>query len=189
MPVKYRSALFTDDDAEYVEATKDYRLVYKGKMPKEAVLRTTPAAPLQHIRSFNADNPFDVLEAVLKSPDRGFYQVPYSYKPTDKGTSHVQRDNFNPDFFIKTPSESRLLVVEIKDDNDSSRKNRAKYRDGKEHFQQLNTMLKANGVDWANHFYFLSPEDYAAFFQAVRDENWDWTSPLMQQLENGGDVE
>ncbi len=59
LPVKYRSVLFSDDDAEYVEATKDYRLVYKGKMPKEAVLRTTPAAPLQHIRSFNADTPFD----------------------------------------------------------------------------------------------------------------------------------
>ena len=59
LPLKYRSALFTKDDAEYVEATKDYRLVYKGKMPKEAVLRTTPAAPLQQIRFFNTDNPFD----------------------------------------------------------------------------------------------------------------------------------
>lgn len=59
LPLKYRSALFAGDDAEYVEATKDYRLVYKGKMPKEAVLRTTPAAPLQRIRSFNTDNPFE----------------------------------------------------------------------------------------------------------------------------------
>ena len=59
LPLKYRSALFADDDAEYVEATKDYRLVYKGKISKEAVLRTTPAAPLQQIRSFNTDNPFD----------------------------------------------------------------------------------------------------------------------------------
>ena len=59
LPLKYRSALFANDDAEYVEATKDYRLVYKGKMSKEGVLRTTPAAPLQQIRSFNADNPFD----------------------------------------------------------------------------------------------------------------------------------
>ena len=59
LPLKYRSALFAVDDAEYVEATKDYRLVYKGKMPKEAVLRTTPAAPLQQIRSFNTDNPFE----------------------------------------------------------------------------------------------------------------------------------
>jgi len=59
LPLKYRSALFAGNDTEYVEATKDYRLVYKGKMTKEAVLRTTPAAPLQQIRSFNADNPFD----------------------------------------------------------------------------------------------------------------------------------
>ena len=59
LPLKYRSALFAGDDTEYVEATKDYRLVYKGKMPKEAVLRTTPAAPLQQIRSFNTDNPFE----------------------------------------------------------------------------------------------------------------------------------
>jgi len=59
LPLKYRSALFARDDAEYVEATKDYRLVYKGKMPKEAVLRTTPAAPLQQIRSFKTDNPFE----------------------------------------------------------------------------------------------------------------------------------
>ncbi len=40
LPPRVRSALFADDDAEYVEATKDYRLVYKGKMAKEAVLRT-----------------------------------------------------------------------------------------------------------------------------------------------------
>ena len=59
LPLKYRSELFANEDAEYVEATKDYRLIYKGKMSKEAVLRTTPAAPLQQIRSFNADNPFD----------------------------------------------------------------------------------------------------------------------------------
>ncbi len=58
LPPRVRSCLFADDDAEYVEATKDYRLVYKGKMAKEAVLRTTPAAPLQQIRTFNADNPF-----------------------------------------------------------------------------------------------------------------------------------
>jgi hypothetical protein len=43
LPLKYRSVLFAGDDTEYVEATKDYRLVYKGKMPKEVVLRTEPA--------------------------------------------------------------------------------------------------------------------------------------------------
>ena len=74
-------------------------------------------------------------------------------------------------------------MVEIKDDSDSSRKNRAKYRDGKAHFEQLNTMLAHNGIEWTYHFFFVSPEDYSSFFQAVRDRNWAWTSQLMQQLE------
>jgi len=127
----------------------------------------------------------ELFESILKSPDRGFYQVPYSYKPTDKGTSHVQRENFNPDFILKVKDQDRLLVVEIKDDNDNSRKNQAKYRDAREHFQQLTTMLNENGIDWTYHFYFLSPEDYSAFFQAIRDVNWEWKSQLMQQLEGG----
>ena len=33
----------------------------------------------------------------IKSPDKGFYQLPYSYKPTEEGSTHVKRDNFNPD--------------------------------------------------------------------------------------------
>lgn len=59
LPSRYRSMLFGGGEADYVEATKDYRLVYQGKMSKEEVLRTTPAAPLQPIRSFSADNPFE----------------------------------------------------------------------------------------------------------------------------------
>lgn len=125
----------------------------------------------------------DLVDSMIKSPDRGFYHVPYSYKPTDKGSSHVKREDFNPDFLIKLKDEKRILVVEIKDDSDISRKNHAKYRDGKEHFAQLNAMLAANGIDWTYHFFFLSPEDYSAFFQAVRDHNWAWTSQLMQELD------
>jgi type III restriction enzyme len=125
----------------------------------------------------------DLFDSAVKSPDRGFYQIPYSYKPTEKGSSHVKRENFNPDFLIKLKEKQRIFVVEIKDDSDSSRKNRAKYRDGREHFDQLNTTLAANGIDWIYHFYFLSPEDYSPFFQAVRDQNWAWKSQLMQQLE------
>jgi len=171
-------------DEEEIRFLKE-NLVELSVLPSPLNMLYLASIPEIRFASQLLDGHADILEAVLKSPDRGFYQVPYSYKPTDKGTSHVQRDNFNPDFFIKIPSESRILVVEIKDDNDSSRKNRAKYRDGKEHFHRLNEMLKANGVEWTYHFYFLSPEDYAAFFQAVRDETWDWKSQLMQQLEGG----
>jgi site-specific DNA-methyltransferase (adenine-specific)/adenine-specific DNA-methyltransferase len=50
VPELYRSLLFPDD-REYVELTKIYQLVYKGKKSKEEVIADTPAAPLQEVRS------------------------------------------------------------------------------------------------------------------------------------------
>lgn len=57
LPAQYRRALFDLDDAEYVERTGVYSLEYKGKAREQDILADTPAAPLQEIRSFNADNP------------------------------------------------------------------------------------------------------------------------------------
>ena len=59
LPAVYKSKLFDQDDTEFIEATKDYRLVYKGKARKEDIIAQTPAAPFQKIRSFNSDNPFE----------------------------------------------------------------------------------------------------------------------------------
>ena len=59
LPAFYKSKLFDRDDTEFIEATKDYRLVYKGKARKEDIIAQTPAAPFQKIRSFNSDNPFE----------------------------------------------------------------------------------------------------------------------------------
>jgi len=56
IPTIYKQKLFNNNDIEYTEATKDYKLVYKGKARKEDIIATTPAAPLQKIRSFNSDN-------------------------------------------------------------------------------------------------------------------------------------
>ena len=58
LPAVYKSKLFDRDDTEFIEATKDYRLVYKGKARKEDIIAQIPAAPFQKIRSFNSDNPF-----------------------------------------------------------------------------------------------------------------------------------
>jgi len=58
LPVIYKPKLFDSGDAEYVEATKDYKIAYKGKARKEDIIAQTPAAPLQKIRSFNSDNKF-----------------------------------------------------------------------------------------------------------------------------------
>jgi len=59
LPSIYKTKIFASDDVEYVEATKDYKLVYQGKARKEDIIANTPAAPLQKIRSFNSDNPFE----------------------------------------------------------------------------------------------------------------------------------
>ena len=59
LPAFYKEKLFVNDDVEYIEATKDYKLVYKGKARKEDVIARTPIAPFQKIRSFNNDNPFN----------------------------------------------------------------------------------------------------------------------------------
>jgi len=59
IPSIYRQKLFNTEDTEFVEATKDYKLVYKGKARKEDIIANTPAAPLQKIRSFNSDNRFE----------------------------------------------------------------------------------------------------------------------------------
>ncbi len=117
----------------------------------------------------------DLFDSFIKSPDKSFYSIPYSYK---KGT-HMKYLNFHPDFFFKTDND--ILVVEIKKDNDDSKENRAKNRDAQKHFEIVNNLQKKQKY----YFYFLSPEDYLEFFQAVRDKKFkNWKSSLMNTLEN-----
>ena len=59
LPTIYKTKLFDPDDTEFIEATRVYRLVYKGKARKEDIIAQTPAAPLQLVRSFNSDNTFE----------------------------------------------------------------------------------------------------------------------------------
>jgi len=129
-------------------------------------------------------NNIDLFDSILKSPDKGFYWFPYSYKPDEKAMTHVKRENFNPDFFLKMQSKNEILVVEMKADGDTNQKNRAKYRDGKEHFKALDERLRENQIGWKYHFYFLSPEDITEFFQSVKDNRYaSWKSNLMQELD------
>jgi len=129
-------------------------------------------------------NNIDLFDSIIKSPDKGFYWFPYSYKPDEKASTHVKRENFNPDFFLKVQSKNEILVVEIKADGDTKQKNRAKYRDGKEHFAVLNGKLEEKKIDWKYYFYFLSPADITEFYQAIKDGRHKvWKSSLMQELD------
>jgi len=112
----------------------------------------------------------ELFDSFIKNPDKSFYSIPYSFK---KGT-HMKYLNFHPDFFFKKGTD--ILIVEIKKDDDDSKENIAKNRDAQKHFEILNS--KQNTYKY--HFYFLSPEDYTEFFQAVRENRYEnWKSTLM----------
>lgn len=124
-----------------------------------------------------------LIEAFIKTPDRGCYSFPYSYKPAKAGKTHAVNEFFNPDFFLRLKGSHDVLVVEIKQEGDDSNRNRAKFRDGKAHFERLNTALEAAGEPWRYYFFFLSPEDYSGFFDRIRDGKVKgWSSSLMQEL-------
>jgi len=117
----------------------------------------------------------ELFASFVKNPDKSFYSIPYSFK---KGT-HMKYLNFHPDFFFKKGND--ILTVEIKKDDDDSKDNIAKNRDAQKHFEMING--KENKQKY--HFYFLSPEDYVEFFQAVRENRYkNFKSSLMMILES-----
>lgn len=115
----------------------------------------------------------DHYDSFVKSTDRGFYSIPYSYK---KGT-HMKYQSFNPDFFIKKGDQ--VIVVEIKGDQEDTNETRAKLRDALEHFIQLN----ARQSDYEYLFLILSPDDYENFFIGLSTDSMkQYQSGLMQRL-------
>jgi type III restriction enzyme len=124
-----------------------------------------------------------LIEAFIKPPDRGCYSFPYSYKPAKTGKTHAVNESFNPDFFLRLKDSHDVLVVEIKQEGDDSNRNKAKFRDGKAHFDRLNTALNEAGEPWEYHFYFLSPDDYTGFFDCIKGKKFKgWSSGLMADL-------
>jgi len=112
-------------------------------------------------------------DSFIKSTDRGFYSIPYSYK---KGT-HMKFQNFNPDFFIK--KSKQILVVEIKSEQEDNVESRAKLRDSQLHFFELNQKQ----TDLKYLFFMLSPSDYESFFIALSSDSMiQYQSTLMEKL-------
>ena len=112
-------------------------------------------------------------DSFIKSSDRGFYSVPYSYK---KGT-HMRYHSFNPDFFIKKGNQ--ILVVEIKSDQEDKLESRAKLRDSLLHFAELNKRQE----EMEYIFLMLSPQDYESFFIGLAGNSVrQYQSILMENL-------
>ncbi len=109
------------------------------------------------------------IDSWLKSTNQSFYTVEYSL--SSKSGNHTKQGKFNPDFFIKTSDEEMdyITVVEIKDDQDYSDLNKAKFKWATIHFQELNKQLEANKIQQRYNFHFLSPENYDDFFEYLRN--------------------
>jgi type III restriction enzyme len=114
------------------------------------------------------------IDAWFKSKDNGFYSIPYIYRP---GTHSLQKE-FNPDFFIK--KDNRMIVAEIKSEDDSSVKNKDKLEGTKAYFEVLNKKLSGKTV---YEFYFLEPSDYTNFFDKVIVNGKQFRGSLHAQLE------
>lgn len=102
------------------------------------------------------------IDAWIKSVDKGFYSIPYTYR---KGT-HTKEASFNPDFFIKIGKD--ILVTEIKGDEDINEMNRGKLRSAERHFKEINK--KQNQLKY--YFKFLSPTDYYPFFESIKNGSY-----------------
>jgi type III restriction enzyme len=109
------------------------------------------------------------MDSWLKSTNQSFYTIEYSL--SSKSGNHTKQGKFNPDFFIKTSDKDMeyITVVEIKDDQDYSDLNKAKFKWATIHFQELNKQLEENKIQQRYNFHFLSPENYDDFFEYLRN--------------------
>lgn len=103
------------------------------------------------------------IDTWVKSRDVGFYSVEYTWK---RG-GHAKQASFNPDFFLKVGEN--IVVVEIKADGDDSDENKAKYRWGKTHFDNLNKELIEAKIKQKYFFHFISPKSYPEFEKYLDD--------------------
>ena len=101
----------------------------------------------------------EFINCWIKSKDKGFYSIPYNYRPGN----HPQQKQFNPDFVIK--KKNKIIFVEIKHDEDTDIKNRDKIAGAMIYFNELNNKLDEKDLEYC--FYFLTPDDYTGFFEKV----------------------
>jgi len=114
------------------------------------------------------------VDCWVKSKDKGFYSIPYNYRP---GT-HPQQKQFNPDFILK--KGNKIIFVEIKHDEDTDVKNRDKIAGATDYFIELNSKIEKKGLEYC--FYFLTPTNYTGFFEKVIRNNKTFIGELHADL-------
>lgn len=140
---------------------------YIFKTPLNVVI--TKGTPERHFIEYLCKREIaDKIESWIKSRDRGFYGIEYTWR---KSNHQMKNQMFNPDFFIKTTNNKTtyFLVIEIKSDKDASDENKAKYKYAIEHFERLNHELKKLNINEKYIFHFLSPNGYTEFFEYLKN--------------------
>ncbi|MBN4049006.1 DEAD/DEAH box helicase family protein [archaeon AH-315-M20] len=113
------------------------------------------------------------IDTWVKSKDKGFFNIPYIYRP---GTHSLQRE-FNPDFIFK--KGNKIIVIEIKSEDDSSVQNKDKLEGATSYFDKLNNKLKGKPQ---YEFHFLDERDYNTFFKKVLIGGKKFVSKLHAEL-------
>lgn len=154
------------DDSGFPRSSSKEINSYLFKTPQNYVI-TTETPEHDFVSELCKKENSKHIESWIKSRDVGFYQIEYSYRIGN----HQRQRNFNPDFFIicKNKEEVIYLVIEIKADKDASIENKAKYKYGKLHFEELNKKLKLDGKKEKYIFHFLSPDGYPVFFKYLEE--------------------
>ena len=160
------------DDLTLPRAALNPKSGYMLKTPVSIVI-TSAEPERKFVDSLCKSDISKLITAWIKSRDRNFYSIEYSYRygSRDSKTRSYFHGTFNPDFFILIEKDNTkyFLVVEIKADKDICDENRAKYRHAVEHFGQLNQRLQNAGIREKYIFHFLSPEGYPTFFDHLKN--------------------
>jgi type III restriction enzyme len=160
--------------------TDDYELAHSDKMKTPMLSVVSNHSPEKKFLNLLLKSEYEAqYDSFIKSTDRGFYSVPYSYK---KGT-HMKYLNFNPDFFIK--KSDQIIVVEIKSDQENANETRAKLRDSLAHFSELNK--RQEEIEYI--FLMLSPQDYENFFIGLTSNSVkQYQTTLMEKLTTNPEI-
>jgi len=110
------------------------------------------------------------IEAWIKSKSKGFYYIDCS-----KDDNKIE---FNPDFIIKMENNS-ILLVEIKDSSDITKKNKLKLEGLENYLKTLNRQLTSKDY----YGFIISPNDYDNFFtELLKNNNYTYEPEFHKKL-------
>ena len=165
----------TDEDGDFAGKSVNIENDYHFKSPVSLAI-ADHEPEFRFVRQLCAPENAGAIGAWIKNADMGFYSIEYAWTKDTRvrRVSHIKRGAFSPDFFIT--QDDNVFVVEIKDDHeiqDPSRENAAKCAAAVKHFALLNKWLadarQAKSVKY--HFNMLTPRDYPAFFEKMRNHD------------------